>query len=124
DVFLLGLSVGHRAPFDAGGEARAAAAAQAGGDDLLDGGLGPDGERLGEAPITAMRFVVLEAARIDDAAILEGEARLTLEPGIIVDDADAETVRLALEHACIEQRIDIARLDRPRAAPAFVGRAF
>ena len=71
-----------------------------------------------------MRFVIFEAARIDDAAILEGEPRLALEPGIVVDDADAETVRLAVEHAGIEQRIDIARLDRPVADPAFVGRHF
>ena len=71
-----------------------------------------------------MRFVIFEAARIDDAAILEGEPRLALEPWIIVDDADAETVRLAVEHACIEQRVDIVRLDRPVADPALVGRDF
>ena len=56
-----------------------------------------------------MRFVIFEAARIDDAAILEGEPRLALEPGIVVDHADAETVRLAVEHARIEQLIDIAQ---------------
>ena len=44
--------------------------------------------------------------------------------GIVVDHADAETVRLAVEHAGIEQRIDIARLDRPVADPALVGRDF
>ena len=69
--------------------------------------FGPDVKRLGQAPITAMRFVIFEAARIDDAAILEGQPRLALEPGIVVDHADAETVRLAVEHARIEQRIDI-----------------
>ena len=50
DVFLLRPGVGHRAPFDAGGEASAAAAAQAGGDDLLDDRFRPGGERLRQAP--------------------------------------------------------------------------
>ncbi len=115
DVFLLRWGVGHRAPFDAGGEARAAAAAQAGGDDLLDDGFRPDGERLLKPLVTAMRFVIFEAARIDDAAILEGEPRLALEPGIVVDDADAEPVRLAVEHAGIEQSIDVARAGPARS---------
>src|SRR6185436_7741419 len=71
-----------------------------------------------------MRLVVFEAARIDDAAILEGEPRLALEPGIVVDHADAEPVRLAVEHARIEQRIDIAHLDRSVADPALAGLDF
>ena len=71
-----------------------------------------------------MRFVIFEAARIDDATILKGQPLLALEPWIVVDDADAETVRLAVEHAGIEQRVDIVRLDRPVADPALVGSDF
>src|SRR5262245_47183120 len=88
DVFLLWRRLGDGAPFDPGGEARAAAAAQARGDDLLDDRLRSGGNRLLQALIAAMRLVVFQAARIDDAATLEGEPRLALEPGIVLDTAD------------------------------------
>ena len=66
-----------------------------------------------------MAFVVLEAAGIDDAAAIEGEARLALEPGNVVHTAERKPVLGAVEHARIEQAIDVARLHRAIADAAF-----
>ena len=124
DIFLLRRRRRHGPPFDAGGEACAAAAAQAGIDHLFDRRFRPDLDRLGEALIAAMGFVIFEAARIDDAAMLEGEAGLVLEERNLLDQAEAQAMRLAFEHAGVDQLLDIRRLDRPVADAALRPRHF
>ena len=118
DIFLLRRGVGDGAPFDAGGEACAAATAQARGDHLLDDRLWPDLERLLEPGIAFMSLIVAERPRIDDAAAIEGEPGLALEPGDVVDRTEAEPVLLAVEHAAVEQTIDVADMDRAIADTA------
>ena len=55
---------------------------------------GPSSSALGEALIAAMRPVICEATRIDDAAAREGEPRLALSHGDILDQADARACAL------------------------------
>jgi hypothetical protein len=119
DIFLLRRCRRHRPPFDAGGESCAAAAAQARIHNLFDRRFRPDLDRLGEALIAAMGFVIFEAARIDDTAMLEGEAGLVLEERNLLDQAEAQAMRLALEHAGADQLFDIGRLHRPETDAAF-----
>ena len=70
--------------------------------------FGPDGNRLRQALVAAMRLVIFEAARIDDAAILEGQPRLALEPGIFLDHgrcrADASCLRACRRRAAPRRR--------------------
>ena len=70
--------LGHEGPFEAGGEAGAAAAAQARLLDHVDDGLGPEFEdRLGAVPVAALLRGVeprrLEAVEIGEDAVLVGE---------------------------------------------------
>ena len=81
----------HRLPLDAGREARAAAAAQAGLSDLLDDGRGI-GQRLRETLVAVVRAVIVERPRIDDAAAGEGEPRLPLEEGMLFRHARRASV--------------------------------
>ena len=118
DVFLLGPGLGDGAPFDAGGEARAAAAAQARIHHLLDDRLRSDGDRLLQSLVAAMGFVVLERARIDDADAGEGEPGLLLEERDVLDEAEGERMLAAVQHAGIEQAVDIGGLHRPVADTA------
>ena len=60
-----------------------------------------------------MCLVIFEAARIDDAAILEGEPGLALEPGNVFDEVKAELMLSAFEHAVIEQTVDVANANGP-----------
>ncbi len=75
DVLLAGagLEAGER-PFAAGGEARAAAAAEAGGDDLFDERAGLHEECGAERLVAAAGEVVVDGERIDHAAVFEHDA--------------------------------------------------
>ena len=80
DVFAVGAGLRHRLPLDAGREAGAAAAAQAGGGDIGEDGVRCQLQRALEALIALMGAVILDRARIDHAAAGEGQAGLPLEP--------------------------------------------
>jgi hypothetical protein len=71
-----------------------------------------------------MGLVVLERARIDDAAILEGEPGLAFEEGDVFDEAEGEGMLAAFEHAGIEQAVDIGWLHRTVADAALRARNF
>jgi len=88
NVFLLGPGIGDRLPLDAGRETGAAASAQAGLRDLRDDGGGLR-QGLVEAAITAMRAIVFQRARIDDAAAGEGQTRLFLQERMFFGLANA-----------------------------------
>jgi len=81
DVFRLARRLQHGLPFDAGGETRAAAAAQTRLRDFVDDGSAGHSERVGQAAEAAMGLVVLDRQRIDDAATGEGETLLLLQEG-------------------------------------------
>ena len=75
-VFLVGLLIEHRLPLDAGGERRAAATTQAGVGDFLHDLRATHRQRAPQARITAVRHVLLEIHRIDDADAREGQTFL------------------------------------------------
>ena len=118
DVFLLRRGLGDGPPFDAGGEASAAAAAQSGIHHLLYDRFGPDGEGFLQSLVAAMGLVVLERAGIDDADAGEGEAGLLLEERDVLDEAEGEGMLAAFEHAGVEQAVDIGGLGRSVAYAA------
>ncbi len=108
DVFLCGAGLRHGLPFDAGREAGAAAATQSGLEDLLDDRFRTDCERAREPAIAAMRAVIVERHRIDDAAAREGQPRLPLQPGDVVGHAMAERMVRAIGAHGREYGLDIA----------------
>ena len=77
---------------------------------------------LGEPFVAAMRFVVVERARIDDAAAGEGEAGLLLEERMLLRRADAQFVIAAASDHGIEHAVDVGESDRAVGDAAFVGR--
>ena len=78
------------APFDAGGEGRAAAPAQAGGLDLIDKlHLGHGRQRLGEPTVAARREVLADVARVHRAAVARGDADLQPPLVAVLDARDA-----------------------------------
>ena len=89
DIFLCGGRRRGGPPLDAGREAGAAAAAQTGGENLLDRVGRTDRDSALEAGETAMSAIVVDRLRIGDAAAGEGEPRLALEETKLVDEADA-----------------------------------
>ena len=112
DVFLRRLGLRHGAPFDPGRETGAAAAAQAGLDDVLDGRLRTERERAFNPLAAAMRAVVFERARVDHAAAREGEPRLPLEPGDFLGQPVTKLMPTVGEERS-EQAFGVARRDRP-----------
>src|SRR4029078_3714232 len=60
----------------------------------------------------AMRLVVLERAGIDDANASEGEPRLFLEEGNVLDEPEGKSMLAAFEHAGVEQAVDVGDLHR------------
>src|SRR5579883_2362051 len=79
NVFLIGRRIRHGLPFDAGRKACAAAPAQARLCHLFDHGGGWHRQRARKPLVTAVRAVVVQRARIDDAASREGQPRLLFE---------------------------------------------
>src|SRR6476620_5412826 len=65
-----------------------------------------------------MGLVVLERPRIDDADAGEGEPCLLLEERDVLDEAEGEGMLAAVQHAGIEQVVDIGGLHRPIADTA------
>ena len=98
DVFAVGAGLRHGLPLDAGREAGAAAAAQAGGGDIGQDGVGTELQRALEALIALMGAVILDRARIDHAAAGEGQADLPLEPRDLLGDAKPQGVRAVRDH--------------------------
>ena len=113
DVLPIALGVGDRLPLDAGRESRAAAAAQARLGDLFDDAAGI-GQRFGEPFVAVMGFVVVERARIDDAAAGEGEAGLFLEERMLLRRADAQFVIAAAGDHRVENAVHVFKFDRDR----------
>jgi len=93
DVFLFRLRAGDRAPLDARREACAAAAAQAGGHNLLDRRLGTQRQGAGQPREPAMAPVVVERKRVGHAAAGEDEALLPSQIGNVLDPS--ERLRMA-----------------------------
>ena len=121
DVFPVGLGVGDRLPLDAGRESGAAAAAQAGLGDLFDDAA-RIGQRFGETFVAVVRFVVVERARIDDAAAGEGEAGLLLEERMLLRHADAQFVIAAAGDHRVENAVHVVEFDRTVGNAALLGR--
>ena len=71
----------------------------------------PSGKRAFEALAAAVGAIVVERARIDDAAAREGQPRLPLEPGDVLGRAEPQRVRAVGEDG-VEQALGIARRDR------------
>ncbi len=111
DVLLLAhRRVVDRLPLDAGREACAAAAAQAGLRDFLDDLDGLDGERPLEPLVAAVRLVVGERDRIGETAAREGEARLLLEEGDVFRRAEGERMLDFRSGRLGQRRNDLARI--------------
>src|SRR5260370_4489619 len=89
--------VGRGLPLDAGGEARAAAAAEAGFGDLGDDIFGAHLECVAEAAIAAMRYEVVERNGIDHSDSREREPGLGLEPWNLLGDSTEQTMLAAGE---------------------------
>ncbi len=93
DVFAVGAGLRHGLPLDAGREAGAAAAAQAGGGDFGQDAVGTELQCPLKAFVAVVGAVILDRARIDHAAAGEGQPRLPLEPRDIFGDAEPQGVR-------------------------------
>ena len=89
DVFLVGLGVGDRLPFDAGRKARAAAAAQPGLGYLLDD-AGRIREGLPEPLVAIVGLVIVKRTGIHDSAACECQARLLLQERLVFGQSDAQ----------------------------------
>ena len=101
DVALRGLG---KRPLSAGGEARAAPAAQAGGEHLVDDVVGRHGgEDLFERGIVARRDGFLDVLRRDEAAVAEGDTHLLLIEGRLAEGDDAAVL---VHGALIEELLD------------------
>ena len=121
DVLLVGLGVVDRLPLDAGREACAAAAAQAGGRDLRDDVERRHGERLSEAGKAVVSAVVLDRQRIGDAAARERQALLVLEVWDLVGEAVRKLVFFTVEELGLEEAWNVGRFHRA-VGDAAVGR--
>ncbi len=110
--FCVGLGVAaHRLPLDAGGEARAAAAAQAAIVSLLRRSrAGPIASARAKPFIAVMGAVIVERTRIDDAAAGEGRARLRASARDLLGQRRAQRMNAAVSGRGTEQaRFDIGR---------------
>jgi hypothetical protein len=95
DVFLIGFRVGSCLPLYTGGESGAAAAAQTGFGDFLERRGVANLDSALEALEAAMGDVILHRQRIDNAAARKHQPRLALQPGMIVDRAEAKRMGAA-----------------------------
>ena len=113
DVFLRRGLVGHGLPLDAARKRRAAATAQARFGDCLDDVCRRHGEGAFESVPAAVRAIVIEVERIDDAVARETHALLLLEPGDVLDPTEGERVLAGGGKAGIEKRRNVFRVHRP-----------
>ena len=88
----LALRVGGGLPFDAGREACAAAAAQAGLRDRSMVAAGPIARALLQAGQAAMGTIVVQRQRIDDAAAGEGQPGLPREEGDLLRRSETQAL--------------------------------
>ncbi len=105
DIFGTIRRIEHRLPLDPGGKARAAAPAQPAGLDGIDHRLRRGGARNVETEPPAMRRMVGQAERVDDAAARESETLLRREERQRRDIPEPGRVRP------VQHRADIARTD-------------
>ena len=112
DVLLLRLTTKHGAPLDAGGECRAATAAQAGFGDFGNDRFGRHAQGALEAAVAVVGDVILQRQRVGDADAGESQALLALEIFDFLGQAVAQRMRLALEETGVEQAGNVACLDR------------
>ena len=101
--------VGGELPLFARGEARAAPAPQAGGQHGVDDLLGRDvfGEDFTQGGVAVYADVLVDALRVDDAAVAQGDAVLVLvEPGLGQGGG-----RAVAPLVLVEQALDDAALD-------------
>ena len=113
DVFALGRRIQHRLPFDAGGEAGAATAAQAGLRHLLDDVGGRHRHGLAQADETAKLFIVFQRQRVGDAAARKSQSCLLGEERDLFRVAQRQPVLAAGQQAGIEQALHVGCLHRP-----------
>ena len=121
DVFAVGFGVRDRLPFDAGRKTGAAAAAQAGGGDVGEDRLRRQRQRALKTLVAAMGAVVVDRARVDDAAAREGEAGLPLQPGDFVGETEPKRMWSIGRHR-LEHGGHIVRAYRAIRHAAFHGR--
>src|SRR5690606_5156981 len=112
DVLLRARGVGDGLPLDAGREAGAAAAAQAGSGDFLDDLLGADLARAAQADPATGRLVVFEAQRARPAGADKRQALLAGNERVIDNHADR------LVRRAVEDGIDV--VERGGAEPVAV----
>ena len=112
DVLLPGRGVQAGLPLDAGGERRAAAAAQAGVGHGLHDLRRLQLQRVLQAAVAAVGAVVGQAARIDDADAGEGEPLLFRQIRNLRGEAVAQRVRAAVQEIRVEQARHVGRLHR------------
>ena len=88
DILLIRLVGGGKSPLFTGGEAGAAAAAEAGGQDDVDDLLRRHlGQNLAQSGITVHRDVFIDVLRVDHAAVAERNALLrAVESGVVEGD--------------------------------------
>ena len=120
DVLPVGGCIGHGFPLDAGGEARAAATAQARLDHRLDGRRLTDAPRLFQTAAAAMGAIVRQRQGIDDTAAREGDAGLALEERDLLGPADAQRMRRGRQ-AVDEQAGNVLHRHRTEADAATGG---
>ena len=113
DVFLIGLDVGRELPFTAGGEATAATAADARGEDFVDDFLRG---HLGDGPLQAFEAIVAEGffeeVRIDERAAVESDTDLLLvEVDIVLFSDFLVGLRVNVEEVLADFSADDVLLD-------------
>lgn len=111
DVLLVRIRAAHGFPFDAGGECRAAASAQAGIDERFAHRVAVHVEHLAQARKSAERGVIVDGKRVRDTDARERQPLLLLEVRNVVDQADVLRVDAAFVERGIEEGGDTVFFD-------------
>ena len=109
DVFARAVRLGDGLPLDAGREAGAAAAAQAGRQHGLDRRRRPDLARALQPCHAAMGAVVVQRQRIDDAAAGESQPGLAGQERDFLRNAQAQALRGACQQTVRQQAGNVVR---------------
>ena len=118
DVLLRGLRIHAGFPLDAGRKGCAAAAAQPRVGHRLNHLGTAHAERIFQTAIAAVRTVVVEAARIDDADAGKGQALLAFQIADLFGRPQAQGVMAGVQKIRVEQPGDIVRLHRAKGDAA------
>ena len=123
DVFLLGRGIGHGLPFDSGREARPAAAAQPRLGHLIHHGGGRHLQGAREALVAVVGAVIVQRARIDDAATRKCEPCLILQIRNLFGFAQSQRMVLAaIRGRGLQDRDRVRHGDGSIGDPALRGR--